>query len=278
MAAKWSTVIVSLWATGWLIASLLLVGCAFSPEEEGQPRGPWLLRNYNIKPVWNERDLQVPLVLASLPDELPNRFQLSDIPKVGDQRPQASGTAWAAGYLAASYVQIKKNNYKNYLCSPAYLYNNLNQGIDRGIEIVDSVKFLKDQGCADIKIFPYRPEDPAYRPGIRARENARKYRVSGYGRVDFTDLDQVQAHLLQELPIVVTMRISDNFIELEDRMWERPVGNFAGRHSMAVIGYDDTKENFLLQNSIGEDWGDEGKVSISYSWFLRLATQAYIIW
>ena len=125
---------------------------------------------------------------------------------------------------------------------------------------------------------PYSAVDHAYRPSSRARRDANNYRIHDFARVDYTDLDQVRSHLLQNKPVIITLMISENFIELEDAVWQQPEGQFRGRHSIALVGYDDKKRIFYFLNSVGSAWGQNGLAAIPYSWFIRLTKQAYVLW
>ena len=255
--------------------ALLFLGCNQHAVKEVKK---WPLREHTVKPHWSEEDQTIPFLVASLPKNVPRRFFLPKIPKAGDQGSQASGTAWACGYFAATYIYHQKNEKSNYQCAPAFIYNSLNKGLDRGIEIVNALQFLKDYGCANEKYAPYRTHDFAFKPNSRSLKDAANYRIQGFGRVDYFDLDQIRGHLLQKRPIVVTLVISDNFITFNELVWEQPQGEQRGRHSIALIGYDDEKELFFFLNSAGMEWGENGRVAIPYSWFIRLARQAYVLW
>ena len=254
------------------------LGCHTYSLEEGN-KGKWKLAQFSVQESWSEKDKEMPFVLASMPKDFPLSYRLKDLPSAGNQGAQASGTAWALGYFAASYVHKQNARSKtDYQCSPAFIYNSLNEGVDKGIEIVEGLKLLKKYGCPREKYMPYNAADAAYRPGSRARRDARNYRIRNFGRIDYTDLDQVRSHLLQNRPVIITLMISDNFIALEDFVWQNPEGKFRGRHTLALVGYDDTKKLFYLLNSVGSSWGEKGLAAIPYSWFIRLTKQAYTLW
>jgi C1A family cysteine protease len=44
-----------------------------------------------------------------------------------------------------------------------------------------------------------------------------------------------------------------------------------GGHAQIIIGYDDTKEVFTLENSWGKDFGQDGTCEISYEDFRRVS-------
>ncbi len=246
--------------------------------EEDPPERQYDLGEMKPRPEWSDADRTIPMVLAGIPEFPPEKFLLTNLPPVGNQGKQASGTAWAVGYTAASYYFRTLHNRKKYLCSPAFLYNQLNRGEDQGIEIYETLRLLRSSGCPDQKLMPYAEKDYLRRPGPAAFLGAGNYVIQGFGRVDFTDINQLRAHLLQNKVVMATVRITLNFLELEDRVWKNPAGPPVGRHTVAVVGYDHTRERVIIQNSVGEDWGDDGFAEIPYEWFIRLTAQAYVLW
>lgn len=246
--------------------------------DEDRPQRQYSLAEMKPEPTWSAAEKAVPLVLAGIPEFPPLQFRLDDLPPVGNQGRQASGTAWATGYTAASYAIRSQQGRKDYRCSPAFLYNQLNSGEDRGIEIFDALRLLSSGGCPDLKLMPYAEKDYLRRPGPMAFLSAGNYVIKGFGRVDFTDINQVRAHLLQKKVVIATMRITSNFLQLDERVWEKPAGPPVGRHTVAVIGYDHKRERVIIQNSAGEDWGDDGIAEVPYEWFIRLTGQAYVLW
>lgn len=251
-------------------------------EDESQSEGEakkWSPGDFRIEANWGPEDLKIDMILAPFSMEnAPKKFRLSNFPPVKNQGSQASGTAWSAGYGAMTYIMREKFNESEYICSPAYIYNKLNGGANLGVELVDVLNLLKTSGCPEMGLMPYREYDYLYKPGFEAEVNASRYKVDGFGRVDFTDVNQVKAHLLQKKPVIFTMTVYENFLKNENFVWSGPVGGPRGRHTMVVIGYDDNNEYFIIQNSAGEEWGDKGYVAIQYAWFIRLVDRAYIIW
>ena len=42
-----------------------------------------------------------------------------------------------------------------------------------------------------------------------------------------------------------------------------------GGHAIAAVGYDDDKEYFIVRNSWGTEWGDNGYCYIPYTYLLN---------
>jgi len=48
-------------------------------------------------------------------------------------------------------------------------------------------------------------------------------------------------------------------------------------HAMVVVGYDDAKRAFLIQNSFGQSWGNKGYGWFGYEFWKRNIRVAYVI-
>ncbi len=272
-------------AIGTLLLIWLVTGCVTvdrygniieTPKPKKEKPVEFNLASIAIKPNWSPADVQISMVLAGLPLKPPARFQLPYLPDVGNQGAQPSGTAWAAGYVAFS-IHRRRDGQKTYSCSPSFIYNQLHRA-NQGIEIINTLNFLQTSGCSDLKHMPYVDFDYTTRPTGPAIVDAARNRISGFGRVDFTDVNQVRAHLLQGSAIIATLRVTDNFLKLKKLHWKKPRGVYMGRHTVAVVGYDQKLRAFLIQNSAGTEWGEKGYAYVPYDWFIRLTGQAYVLW
>lgn len=270
----------------WLMIStlLLMVACItvdnqgrrIDDERTNSREEIWDINQMPLGPAWRADDERISYVLAPVPVVRPEVFTIEGILPAGDQGPQASGTAWAAGYLAMSHLQRSHN--PDYICSPAFVYNVLNQGRDHGLEIVDALQLLKYTGCPPAEAMPYRQTDFRTQPDTNVLETANEYRIEGFGRVDLSDRNQIRGHLLQGKPIIATIIISENFLNHRQRVFSELRGDSLGRHTVTIIGYDDIRRLWLIQNSAGQEWGHNGRTYVPYNWFARLVTQAYVIW
>ena len=88
-------------------------------------------------------------------------------------------------------------------------------------------------------------------------ETASKYRIQGYARVN--DMVTLKKALLKN---GVCLWAGPMYDKKSDKMWRRIDGVTPGGHAMAVVGY--TKTGFILRNSFGKDWGDNGHCIFPY--------------
>ena len=118
-------------------------------------------------------------------DGTTRKINLDGLPPVGDQVVGGSCFAWAAAYYYLSHLQWQEFgwdvNDPAHQCSPAFIYNLTNGGVDNGASEgvnarADAFKVLETMGCATMADMPYDyrtyrafPSEKAFRNGMRFR-------------------------------------------------------------------------------------------------------------
>jgi hypothetical protein len=233
------------------------------------------------------KDLYEALPLEDPPtlgDEIPARFSLeSDMPPVGNQGQQSSCTAWAVGYALKGYHEKVERSWElntdKHLFSPSFIYNQINKGKDQGSAIVSALELLEQSGCCTLESMPYDQFDFKTRPSKEAREEAKKFELRSFKRVNHRLLNGIKRFIASGDPIVIGAEVDRSFMRLKgDEVWkdfENEDGQGRGLHAMIVVGYDDDKSAFLLQNSWGKNWGTRGCGWIEYEHFKDSIFEAY---
>lgn len=285
---KLSTKIIQLSRRIFLFVILLFFSACITTDESGRIiEGPkflmkenkikkWQLSEIPLGPRWNEKEKEIPILLTPRKPDLLDKFILLTLPPVMDQGPLASSTAFATGYLAFSYYIHQNRKIKEYICSPSFLYNLLNNGKDEGIEILDTLFLLKDTGCAPIHQMPYNPYDFKMQPPPDIVKIASDYKLQNFARIDPLDVYQMASFISNHQIVISTIYISENFINLKHDTYE-PEGKFLGKHTIGIIGYDMKENKYYIQNSNGKNWGNKGYVWIPIEWYRRLVINAYVI-
>ena len=229
--------------------------------------------------------------------KLPKRVDLSRyMPPVGSQGRQGSCVAWATTYATKSYHAKRKRGWSyganvtynrgrgRHVFSPAWTYNQINKGRDRGSSIYNALKLLRDKGAVPWSVMPYNQKDYRTKPTYSQKRAAKKYRIRSFRKVRLDDPYYVKLELSKGNPIVPGVKVTS--------AWRRPkrgkvADNYSGRvrggHAMTVVGYDDNKRSprghrgaFKIMNSWGKRWGDNGYFWMSYKCFSMLAKYAYV--
>jgi hypothetical protein len=215
----------------------------------------------------------------------------SGIPPVGDQVVGGSCFAWAAAYYYLTHLQWQEYgwdvNQPEHQCSPAFVYNLTNGGVDNGAwegvdARADAFRVFETMGCATMADMPYNyrayrtfPSEVAFRNGMTFRTLATHQIAT---RTD-SGLQVLKDHLAAGNLAVMGILGYGNFNNIGAYGNTYCVSQtYGGRlywHEVTVVGYDDSMQTadgygaFRLVNSFGSGWGDNG-----YFWMSYAATKA----
>jgi len=225
---------------------------------------------------------------------LPDSVDLSpNMPTPGNQGKQGSCVGWASAYCIRSYYNNIKNNTSFTLSadtsawsdvfSPAFIYNQLNLQMDLGILVIDALICMKNVGAIPWKDMPYIENDYTTLPTNDNKKAASKYKIMGYGKVGIT-VDSLKNALSNGDPVLIgavldqgIVRNGKNYQSSNPYIWDHAEGYELGGHAIAIVGYDDIKQAFKIQNSWGTAWGNNGYFWISYSYLSKCVKEAYIM-
>ncbi|GAB4429251.1 MAG: hypothetical protein OHK0039_47870 [Bacteroidia bacterium] len=215
---------------------------------------------------------------------------LAPIP--GSQGSMGSCVGWAAGYAAMTieYARLRDRSDRQTITreafSPLYIYNQIKVGhCEYGSRIEDALNLLQTQG--DVQRSDFDPPICDVLPTADLRARAAASRIEEYMtifRLDAPPNEKIQRTkllLANGKPVIVGMRIRNNFLNIApgQTLWRPLEGDtaIAGGHAMAVVGYDEGRQAFLLFNSWGPDWGDGGCIWVAYRDYGIYCKYAYAI-
>lgn len=131
-----------------------------------------------------------------------------------------------------------------------------------------AAKHLMKVGVVDEACMPY--ESGATGEDVRCTQVCndaakRIIRISDYNKPTwlFKNINKVKKALLKG-PLVTTMTVYEDFMVYKSGVYKHITGNSLGGHAISLVGYDDSKQAFIIRNSWGAEWGDKGFVYISY--------------
>ena len=232
---------------------------------------------------WNpqrpdHRDKVFPLL--SLPMGLPKRYDMGPgMPPVYDQGRLGSCTANAAT-AAVQYTEQELTGKSRPSMSRLYTYYwtrfiEGHTGTDSGATIRDTFKSLNRYGYCFEKLWPYtnRFVDA---PSVAAMAQADKHHL--LTQVNYSSVPQQLGALRQVLaaghPIVYGFTVYESFMSAQVRTTglvplpgkhEKVLGG----HAVCLVGYDDDAEDFIVRNSWGRSWGQDGYCRVPYAFILN---------
>lgn len=113
-------------------------------------------------------------------------------------------------------------------------------------------------------------------PTLKAYENSQKYKIQSYCRVNTVE-EFKHALCMDNSPVSIAIYISGNSIHrVKSGAIPFPIGKIRSGHNVLIVGYDDEKVVvrgskryvgcFLMQNSWGTKWGEDGYAWIPYEY------------
>jgi len=204
-------------------------------------------------------------------------------PPPGDQGIQSSCVAWAAAYSLRSYCEYKRyyeipilgedTSDWEFVYSPSFIYNQLNGGVDSGINVYEALNLMRTIGTAYWKDMKYNQNDYTTLPNARQRNLAKAHKINAFYafQPNQLDIDTFKTILNSDNPIIVVINIDSVFCVNGNNInskvpytWKDNKSDTKYLHAVSIVGYDDKNSAFKVLNSWGKKWGNEGYFWIDY--------------
>ncbi|CAF3630136.1 unnamed protein product [Rotaria sp. Silwood1] len=145
---------------------------------------------------------------------------------------------------------------------------------DSGCTNTSALETLKEFGVCEEEIWKHDKKVINKRPSDEAYEAATSRKILDALEVN-TDLTEMKTCLAQGYPFVFSLRVFNSFERFyskgivpmptpEEIKQEEPEG-----HAMLAVGYSDCSKSFIVRNSWGKEWGDEGYAFIPYAYMVN---------
>lgn len=205
---------------------------------------------------------------------LPSYVDLtSKFPTPGSQGEQGSCTAWAVAYALKTHQENDERYWgvskPSTQFSPAYIYNQINHGVDDGSSISTALTLLVNEGVCTLADMPYNDEDYITQPTSSQKSKAARYKAKSWYIIG--SLDAVKQALVEGNGVVISIPAHDDLYEMDrkNQIYDSLSGEYYGNHAVCVIGYDDSKKAFKFINSWGSRWGVDGYGYVTYDVFVN---------
>lgn len=137
-------------------------------------------------------------------------------------------------------------------------------GCESGWYPSSAASYLKTKGVPDEACAPYTMGatgvDVAC-SSICPDAAARSQKVSGVNTP--RNAEAVKA-ALRRGPLVTTLDVYGDFILYGAGIYKHTTGEYLGGHAVSIIGYNDEGRYWIIRNSWGNDWGENGFARVSY--------------
>jgi len=212
--------------------------------------------------------------------QIPARVDLS--PKMPPPRSQgltSTCVSWGATYAAASLALRARGFSSELTLSPSFTYNQISRDewCATGTKISATLDLLRDSGALPIGEFAFDGAWCGRLPTKSELERAREFRIKSWTAFDASSLDRVKEQLARGVPVIFNISTPTKLSSLQGDAVLTDDGVQGQGHTMVVVGYDDAKGAFLIQNSSGQSWASKGYGWFGYEFFRRNVGPGFVI-
>ena len=124
-------------------------------------------------------------------------------------------------------------------------------------------RFLVRQGLPAESAYPYAEANGSCSNAASGWERS-THKIEGWGMV-LPTVNKIKAALAHYGPLPTSMQVYEDFLNYTGGVYSRVAGKRVGAHAVLLVGYNDAEEYFIVKNSWGTDWGENGFFRIDYS-------------
>lgn len=188
---------------------------------------------------------------------------------------QGSLGSCTANAIAAAYEfnEIKDNEKNIFIPSRLFIYYNERNmegtvGYDSGAQLRDGIKSIHTIGVCPETECPYDINTFTVKPDKKCYEIAQQHKCTSYKRVR-QDILHMKECISSGQPFVFGFSVYTSFESPEVAKtgvmtMPAPDDKLLGGHAVMAVGYNDDNGVFIIRNSWGVEWGDNGYFYMPY--------------
>jgi cathepsin B len=210
------------------------------------------------------------------------------LPTGNQQRTCGSSYAFAASQTAAERLCINSKDQRLVKLSPQELISCdvANQGCKGGY-LNSALDYMRGKGLVDEQCFPYQADSDTVKCDKVCPNPTSRERIEGYC-ILFGEED-IKKDIFKNGPVVAATQVHVDFLTYKSGVYVKgdEVPRFSGFQAIKIIGWgiESGSENepnkgnkyWLIQNSWGEDWGENGVAKVSMGQELMFDQYAYSV-
>lgn len=180
---------------------------------------------------------------------------------------EGSCSAFAVVYAGMSIEQYYRTGTMT-IFSPEYVYDQVKAIGDcwAGSSVTGCLDFIYNLGVCTWATCPYSDTNGcSITPTSEQIAEAAQHKIPNYGRLTNTDRTGIKNSVITHHPVMTGINIDANFTNAQAGYIWNSIGSGNAPHAVAVIGYDDSKNAYLIMNSFGTSWGDGGFLWVDYN-------------
>lgn len=137
-----------------------------------------------------------------------------------------------------------------------------------GLKVSDGMQFLKSTGAPDSMCFPYGAlagQDVACANACNDWQsrtiNGLTFETPTTGRINIVAIKRA----LLKGPLVSNMILFEDLATYTSGVYRHQTGIQLGSHAMVIVGWDDADAAWIVRNSLGAEWGEDGYFRIAWN-------------
>jgi C1A family cysteine protease len=131
--------------------------------------------------------------------------------------------------------------------------------------------FLQSTGLPPTKYYPYTATDGSCSSAGAGWQSA-AYKIGDWGSVS-ASVSSIKAALAKYGPLPTAFMVYADFMHYKSGVYTYTSGKKMGGHAVLIVGYNDAEQYFIVKNSWGTGWGEDGFFRIAYSEVTSKKTQ-----
>lgn len=151
---------------------------------------------------------------------------------------------------------------------------------DSGAMLRDGIKVLAKYGVCSEQAWPYQVDQFTRKPFAACYKEGFKHKIMSYHRLEV--LNDMLTCLSDGFPFVFGFTVYESFESLQVAKtgivpMPKPSEKVLGGHAVVAVGYDQKKRAFIIRNSWGEKWGQQGYCFMPFKYLENLARDFWTI-
>jgi len=133
-----------------------------------------------------------------------------------------------------------------------------------GVLLGDAAEYLIEHGVPDEGCFPDPHRAYDYTFESLPDWESRAVKIQEWGWVE-NDIESIKHALIEHGPLIICVVQRAGFFSYNGGVYKPFRGQqIVNGHVITIVGYDDGQRCWIIKNSAGENWGEEGYVRVSY--------------
>lgn len=132
--------------------------------------------------------------------------------------------------------------------------------------------FLAKSGNPGEAAFPYTGKDTACSVAAAGWQN-NAFKISNWqyvyskyaGQGGKLSVEMIKNALYNNGPLVAAFNVYSDFYSYRSGVYSVTSTQYQGRHAVAIVGWDDAVQAFIVKNSWGTGWGENGYFRVAYN-------------